>query len=81
MSNKNISFLGKVSDERLIREYGRAKALIFTPELEYGLSPIEAIAAGTPVIAYGKGAIRETMIPYTDNKSGFYSVIFFDDRN
>src|SRR5207237_965793 len=47
----------------LAKEYARAKAVIFTPFLEYGLIPLEANASGTPVIAYGKGGIQETMIP------------------
>jgi glycosyltransferase involved in cell wall biosynthesis len=35
---------------------------VFTPAIEYGLVPIEASAAGTPVIALGYGGVRETMV-------------------
>lgn len=59
----NISFLGAVSDAELAEEYGKAKAVIFTPFLEYGLIPLEANAAGTPVLCYGRGGVEETMIP------------------
>lgn len=61
MAKSNIEFLGRVDDETLIAEYGRARAVIFPPELEYGLIPIEANAAGTPVIALGRGGVLETM--------------------
>lgn len=62
-ARENIQFLGNVDDANLVKEYGQAKAVIFTPELEYGLVPLEACAAGTPVIAYGKGGVIETMQP------------------
>ena len=82
ISAKNIEFLGSVDDSRLVEEYGRARAVIFTPELEYGLIPIEANAAGTVVIAYGKGAVWETMIPYSVNiQTSKFSAIFFKEQN
>jgi len=64
----NIEFLGSVDDKQLAKEYSKAKAVIFTPFLEYGLIPLEANASGTPVIAYGNGGITETMIPYDPKK-------------
>lgn len=63
MAGDAIEFLGSVDDDKLVRAYGEAKALIFTPELEYGLIPLEASAAGTPVIALGRGGVTETMVP------------------
>lgn len=63
MAKSNITFLGAVDDEALAREYSKARAVIFTPFLEYGLIPLEANASGTPVICYGKGGITETMVP------------------
>ncbi|NDC48950.1 MAG: glycosyltransferase, partial [Micrococcales bacterium] len=53
MAGPSITFLGGVDDETLAREYAVAKAVIFTPFLEYGLIPLEANASGTPVICYG----------------------------
>ena len=69
LSNSNIEFLGYVNDNRLAEEYAKAKAVIFTPHLEYGLIPLEANASGTPVIGYGYGGITETMIPYNGQTS------------
>lgn len=63
VAKSNISFLGQVDDITLASEYAKAKAVIFTPSLEYGLVPLESVASGTPVIAYGYGGIEETMIP------------------
>ncbi len=63
LAGPNVTFLGAVDDATLAREYGEARAVIFTPFLEYGLIPLEANASGTPVICYGKGGIVETMVP------------------
>lgn len=68
MANSNITFLGAVNDAVLAREYGEARAVIFTPFLEYGLIPLEANASGTPVICYGRGGVAETMIPLDSQK-------------
>ena len=62
-SSKNIEFVGRVSDEELAKLYAGAKAFIFPQDEDFGLTPIEAMAAGTPVIAYGKGGALETVIP------------------
>jgi len=80
MAKENIYFMGNIDDAGLVREYGRAKAVIFTPELEYGLVPLEANAAGTPVIALGRGGVTETMIParYCDVGDEQATALFFD---
>jgi glycosyltransferase involved in cell wall biosynthesis len=81
MAGRNIEFLGPVDDERLAKEYSEARAVIFTPNLEYGLVPLEANASGTPVICYGNGGITETMIPVTGtNASGAGTAVFFYEQ-
>jgi glycosyltransferase involved in cell wall biosynthesis len=65
MAASNITFIGEVNDEQLAREYAEARALIFTPEIEYGLIPLEAAASGTPVICFASVGVKETMVPYT----------------
>lgn len=74
MANTNIEFLGGVDDNELSKYYSQALAVIFSPELEYGLVPIEAAAHGTPSIALGKGGVMETMINY----DGKPTAIFYD---
>lgn len=56
-----IRFLGRVSDEVLRRCYAEARALIFPGEEDFGIVPVEAQAAGTPVIALGTGGVLETV--------------------
>jgi len=59
---KNIKFVGRLSDEKLSELYAQAKAFIFPQEEDFGLTPIESMAAGTPVIAYKKGGVLETVV-------------------
>lgn len=59
----NIEFLGWKSDGELINYYAGCKALIFPGEEDFGIVPLEAMACGKPVIAYGKGGVVETVIP------------------
>lgn len=61
--NPSVSFLGRIGDEELKNAYGRARALIFPGVEDFGIVPVEAQAAGTPVIAYGMGGALETVSP------------------
>ncbi len=65
----NIRFLGRLSDEEIADWYSRAKAFVFCGEEDFGITPVEAQAAGTPVIAYGRGGILDTVL---DGKTGIY---------
>lgn len=76
LAGPNVTFLGALDDAALAKEYATARAVIFTPFLEYGLIPLEANASGTPVIAYGKGGIRETMIPVGTGEPNATAVLF-----
>lgn len=62
-ATKNVEFLGRKTDEELAQLYAHAKAVIFPQEEDFGIVPIEAMAAGRPVIAYKKGGALETVIP------------------
>jgi len=67
-ASKNVQFLGWVSDEERVKLLSNAKALIVAAEDEdFGITSIEAQAAGTPVIAPASGGFLETVI---DNKTG-----------
>jgi glycosyltransferase involved in cell wall biosynthesis len=82
LAGQNVTFLGAVDDATLAMEYARAKAVVFTPYMEYGLIPLEANASGTPVIAFGKGGIEETMIPVNGRaaNSSPATAVFFHDQ-
>lgn len=69
MAKGNVEFLGKVSDSELREIYQNAKALIFPQMEDFGIVPLEAMACGTPVIAYGQGGALETV---KDGKSGLF---------
>jgi glycosyltransferase involved in cell wall biosynthesis len=62
-AERNIEFLGWVNDETLAQLYGECRALIFPGEEDFGIVPVEAQAAGRPVIGYGKGGLLETVTP------------------
>jgi glycosyltransferase involved in cell wall biosynthesis len=63
MAGPNVSLLGYQPDEAVQHYLQQARALIFAAEEDFGIVPVEAQACGTPVIAYGKGGARETVIP------------------
>jgi len=68
-----VSFLGRVSDEDAVSLFAGAKALLFPGIEDLGLIPIEANAAGCPVIAFRKGGVLDTV---KENITG----IFFDEQ-
>lgn len=61
-ANNNIKFVGKISDNSLMRYYANCKALIFPQEEDFGIVAVEAQLAGKPVIAYRAGAAIETVL-------------------
>ena len=67
MAKDNIKFMGRLSDEEITSYYAKSKAFIFPGEEDFGITPIEAQASGTPVIAYGRGGALDTVV---DGKSG-----------
>lgn len=64
---QNVEFLGYQSDEELVNLMQRAKAFIYPAEEDFGITIVEAQAAGTPVISYGIGGASETVV---DGKTG-----------
>ena len=61
-AGKTIEFLGYLSHQNLTSILQRARGFIFPGEEDFGIAPIEAMACGTPVIAYGGGGALETVI-------------------
>ena len=61
-AKKNIEFLGYVDDETLRKIYSESEALIF-PQLEdFGITPLESMASGRPVIAFNQGGALDTVV-------------------
>ncbi len=71
IATDNISILGYVDDSKVKELMQNAKAFIFAAYEDFGIVPVEAMACGTPVIAYGRGGIKDTLI---DGETG----LFFD---
>ena len=57
----NVEFLGRVSDAELRTLYARCRAFILPGEEDFGITPVEALASGKPVIALGRGGALETV--------------------
>lgn len=57
----NIEFLGFVPDKALANLYAGARAFLFPAEEDFGLTPIESMSTGTPVIYYNKGGATESV--------------------
>ncbi|CAM7123780.1 glycosyltransferase family 4 protein [Klebsiella michiganensis] len=73
----NIKILGYQSNIVMQEHMQKAKAFVFAAEEDFGITPVEAQACGTPVIAFGKGGALETVRPYgVDKPTG----IFFDKQ-
>ena len=68
----NIEFHGTLSNKKLLELYQQAKALVFPGEDDFGITPLEAQACNTPVIAYASGGALETVT----NQTG----IFFSEN-
>ena len=61
-AGRNVKFLGHREPEELREYMQNAKAFVFAAEEDFGITPVEAQACGTPVIAYGRGGVRESVI-------------------
>ncbi len=62
---KNIHFLGKKSDEEVEKLMHQARAFVFPGLEDFGITPVEAMAAGKPIIFFAKGGVTETVIDGT----------------
>ncbi len=62
-ARSNITFVGRVSDEEKFLLLRNARAFIHPQVEDLGITPLESMAVGTPVLAYGVGGVTETVIP------------------
>jgi glycosyltransferase involved in cell wall biosynthesis len=61
MAGPHIEFLGNVSRADVVEYFKNARALIFPGVEDFGITPLESLASGTPVIAFRKGGVLETL--------------------
>jgi glycosyltransferase involved in cell wall biosynthesis len=69
-----ITFLGRVPDTELQTLYAESKGFLFGSEEDFGIVPVEAMSAGRPVVAYGRGGVSESVL---DGVTG----ILFHEQN
>ena len=74
IAGSTVEFLGRVSDKEMEYYYSRAKGFLFPGIEDYGITPVEAMSAGVPVLAYGEGGALETVV---NGKTG----LFFHDQS
>lgn len=75
----NIKLMGYQPFSVLKEHMQKAKAFVFAAEEDFGITPVEAQACGTPVIAFGKGGVLETVRPYGKTKKN--TGIFFKNQS
>jgi len=62
LAGPNIEFLGQIDDQQRRELFASCRAFIFPGEEDFGITPLEAMSAGRPVIAYASGGALETVI-------------------
>jgi glycosyltransferase involved in cell wall biosynthesis len=62
IARPNVTVLGSQPFAVLREHYARCRALVFPGEEDFGIVPVEAMASGKPVIAFGRGGARETVV-------------------
>lgn len=69
MAGPSVTFCGRLSDPDLHAQYAKCRALVFPGEEDFGITPVEAMACGKPVVALGRGGALETVV---DGKTGTF---------
>lgn len=62
LAGPNVEFLGHQSDEQVRDHMQRCRLLVFPGEEDFGIVPVEAMACGRPVVAFGRGGVTETVL-------------------
>ena len=62
LAGPTITFLGRLSDQAVAAEFARCRALILPGEEDFGMTPLECMASGRPVVAFAGGGALETVV-------------------
>jgi glycosyltransferase involved in cell wall biosynthesis len=77
LAKRNVEIMGYKSGMELAEIVGRARAMVFAADEDFGIVPVEAQACGIPVIAYGRGGVLETVVPASGTNWDAATGIFF----
>jgi len=69
LAGENITFLGRQPSEVVREHLAKCKALVFPGLEDFGIVPVEAMASGRPVIAYGRGGVLDSVV---DGETGLF---------
>lgn len=69
----NITFIDRLDFASLKQAYARCKAFVMTAEEDFGITPVECMASGRPVVAFGRGGARDSVVPGVTG-------LFFDEQ-
>ncbi len=78
IANKNIKFLGFQKDFEIKKLMENCRAFLYAGIEDFGIAPVEAMAAGAPIIAYGKAGILDTVNCITSNSKNPTGIIYKD---
>jgi len=81
LAGRNVEMLGYRSGPDLAGLMGRARALVFAADEDFGMVPVEAQACGTPIIALGRGGATETVVPANGFNWDMATGIFFSEQS
>jgi glycosyltransferase involved in cell wall biosynthesis len=81
VAGPSVEFLGWQPDAALPGLYAQARALIFPGEEDFGITPLESMASGRPVLAYARGGALETVVPPGDPQGRLATGAFFDQQS
>lgn len=64
LAGPTVEFLGRVADDEVVQLFANCRAFLFPGEEDFGITPVEAMAAGKPVIALGRGGVWDSVVPF-----------------
>jgi len=79
LAGPTVRFLGWRSDADIARLYARCRALVFPAVEDFGITPLEAAAAGRPTLALGRGGALETMVGLDATEAP--TAVFFEEQS
>ena len=81
LAGDGVEFLGWQPDEALPELYAKARAFIFPGEEDFGITPLESMASGRPVVALGRGGALETVVGLEDELGRAPTGVFFAEQS